>query len=116
MILFFFFNEFPLCISFSIYIITNRLSFSICQTSVQKEKKKTIHILSMSFKGSIPVEGKQKYWKKKKKREERSKSFNGKEENKKTLVFPFKNDKKETHILNIIFILLYENMCISNIM
>ena len=53
---------------------------------------------------------------KKKKREERSKSFNGKEENKKTLVFPFKNDKKETHILNIIFILLYENLCISNIM
>ena len=86
-----------------------------------KGKMKTIHILSMSFKGSIPVEGKQKYWKKKKKkkkreREERSKSFNGKEENKNTLVFPFKNDKKETQILNIIFILLYENLCISNIM
>ena len=111
MIFFFFFNEFPLRISFSIYIITNRLLFSIFQTSVQKEKKKTIHILSMSFKGSIPVEGKQKYWKKKKeKKKEISKSFNGKEENKKTLVFPFKNDKKETQILNIIFIL------ISNIM
>ena len=59
--------------SFSIYIITNRLLFSICQTSVQKEKKKTIHILSMSFKGSIPVEGKQKYWKKKKEKKKRGK-------------------------------------------